>query len=210
MRNSRTKISVAVAALFMAPAFVQAAENTLSEVVVQGAGEPKLMSANNDTSPTPRSSVSRAGLDLLGGVGQTSLYAPLNLMPSITVETPDPYGLNPTRNINVRGKGDFHLTKNVEGLPLTGIVGGTDLFDLENVAALDVYRGGVAASQALGISNATGAVDQRLLAPQANFGVIAKQSIGSYDFRRTFVRLDSGNMNEGKTRMFVSAPRRRV
>jgi len=199
----RTLMSAAVAALFAAaPAF--AADPTLQEVVVSGdSGEPRVMVS--DPQPTPRSSVTRSGLDLLGGPGQTSQYAPLNLMPSVVVESPDPYGLSPTRNINVRGKGDFHFARNVEGLPLTGIVGGTDLFDLENVAQVDLYRGGLQAGQGLAISNASGAVDQRLLGPGDRFGLLGKQAFGSFDFRRTFMRLDSGALGESGTRFFVSA-----
>lgn len=198
----RTPIAAAIAALFAAsPAF--SADTTLPEVVVSGvSAEPKLLVS--EPQPTPKSSVTKAGLDLLGGPAQTSIYAPLSLMPSVVVESPDPYGLSPTRNINIRGKSDFHVTRNVEGLPLAGIVGGTDLFDLENVGQIDIYRGGLAANQGLGISNASGAVDQRLLAPQAGFGVLGKQAFGSFDFHRTFVRLDSGSLNESGTKFFIS------
>ncbi len=199
----RTPIATAIAALFAAvPVF--AADAILPEVVVSGvSGNATPMVS--DPQPTPKSSVTRAGLDLLGGPGQTSIYAPLNLMPSVVVESPDPYGLSPTRNINIRGKSDFHVTRNVEGLPLAGIVGGTDLFDLENVEQIDIYRGGLAANQGFGISNASGAVDQRLLAPQEKFGVLGKQAFGSFDFRRTFARLDTGTLNESGTRVFISA-----
>lgn len=198
----RTPIAAAIAALFAAaPAF--AADTTLPEVIVSSIGDSKPMIS--EAQPTPKSSVTKAGLDLLGGPAQTSIYTPLNLMPSLNVESPDPYGLNPTRNINIRGKSDFHTTRNVEGLPLAGIVGGTDLFDLENVEQIDVYRGSVAANQGLGISNASGTIDQHLLAPQSTSGVLGKQAFGSFDFRRTFVRLDSGTLNDSGTKAFVSA-----
>lgn len=154
--------------------------------------------------PTPKNSVTKAGIDLLGGPAQTSLYQPLDLLPSIIVESPDPYGLSPTRNINIRGKSDFHLTRNVEGLPLSGIVGGADLFDLENVQQVDVYRGGVPANQGFGISNATGTIDQRLLGPQDQFGAFGRQAFGSFDFRKTFARIDTGALPNAGTKAFIS------
>lgn len=204
----RTPIAAAVAALFspalLVAAPVFAADATLPEVVVSGTlSAPKLMMS--DPQPTPKSSTTKAGIELLGGPAQGSIYAPLDLMPSVIVESPDPYGLSPTRNINIRGKGDFHITRSVEGLPLTGIVGGTDMFDLENVEQTDLYRGGLAANQGLGISNASGAVDQRLLGPQEKFSAIGKQAFGSFDFRRTFARIDSGALAASGTRLFVSA-----
>lgn len=204
MRNSRKPLIAAIAAIFAVVPKIGVADDTaLPEVVVSGvSSEPKFMVS--EPQPTPQSSVTKAGLDLLGGPAQTSIYAPLGLMPSVIVESPDPYGLSLTRNINIRGKGDFHVTRNVEGLPLSGIVGGADLFDLENVGQIDVYRGGLAANQGLGISNVTGAVDQRLLAPQDKFGIVGKQAFGSFDFRRTFARLDSGALSESGAKVFLS------
>ncbi len=158
----------------------------------------------SDPQPTPKSTITKAGIDLLGGPAQVSSYKPFDLMPSVMTESPDPFGLSPTRNMNVRGKGNFHLSTNVDGLPLAGIVGGADLFDLENVEQMDIYRGGMPAGQGLGISNASGSIDQRLLRAQDKFGVQAKQAYGSYDFRKSFARLDTGALPETGTRTFVS------
>lgn len=203
--HKRQAIFSAISVIFtIVPNIGVAADTSLLEVVVSGASvSPELIVS--DPQPTPRSSVTKAGIDLLGGPAHTSIYAPLDLMPSVIVESPDPYALSPTRNINIRGKDDFHIARDVEGLPIYGIVGGTDLFDLENVAREDVYRGGLAANQGLGVSNATGAVDQLLLGPQAKFGVFAEQAFGSFDFRRTFVRVDTGALPQGGTSAFISA-----
>lgn len=197
-----TPLAAAIAALLIsAPAL--AAETALPEVVVTG-DKPESGPLVVDPQPAPRTSVNRQGMDLFGGPAQTSLYAPLDAVPSVNVQSPDPYGLSTTRNLNIRGKSDFHTTRNVEGLPLTGIVGGADLFDLENVGRIDVYRGSLQANQGLGISNAAGVVDQRLLAPRERFAAFGKQALGSYDFRKTFVRLDSGNLAGSGTRVFIS------
>lgn len=150
------------------------------------------------------SSVSPQGIAILGGPAQTSFYQALTMVPSVTYGSPDPYGLSPTRNINIRGKGDFHLSRNIEGVPLMGIVGGTDLFDLENIRRIDIYRGAVPSDQGLGISNATGVINQLILGPQDKAGITGRQAFGSYDFYKTFVRIDTGLLNDAGTQAFIS------
>ncbi|HXP98243.1 MAG TPA: TonB-dependent receptor, partial [Telmatospirillum sp.] len=142
-------------------------------------------------------------LTLLGGPSQSSPLMPLDLMPSVVEAGSDPFGIQ-GRNINIRGKSNFHLSSTVEGLPIAAIVGGADLFDLEDVGQEDLYRGGLQAGQGLGISNATGAIDQRLLAPQDKLGVFGDQSFGSFNFRKTFGRVDSGALPASGTRAFLS------
>jgi iron complex outermembrane receptor protein len=149
------------------------------------------------------SSVSREGMNILGGPAQTSFYQAADIIPSVNVETPDPFGLSATRNINIMGKGDFHLSRTINGLPIMGIVGGNDLFDLENVSRLDVYRGPIPANRSLGISNASGVVDQILLGPQSTPSVFAEQSFGSWNFNKTFARIDTGMLSTG-TALYIS------
>jgi iron complex outermembrane receptor protein len=158
------------------------------------------------TAPRPAgaSSVTQNGIAILGGPAQTSFYQALTMVPSVLVESPDPYGLSPTRNISIRGKGDFHLSKNIEGLPLAGIVGGTDLYDLENIRRIDVYRGAVPSDQGLGLSNASGVINQFILGPQDKAGVTGRQAFGSDNFYKTFLRVDTGLLKDTGTRAFIS------
>ncbi|HEX2841352.1 TonB-dependent receptor [Hyphomicrobium sp.] len=149
------------------------------------------------------SSVTHEGLTLLGGGAQTSFYQAANILPSVNVESPDPYGLSATRNINIAGKSDFHLSRNINGLPVAGIVGGADLYDLENIYRLDVYRGPIPADKSLGMSNASGVIDQIILGPQDKPSNFIEQSFGSWDFSKTFARFDSGLLSTG-TKFFVS------
>lgn len=149
------------------------------------------------------SSVSREGLNILGGGAQTSFYQAADILPSVVVESPDPFGLSNTRNINIGGKGDFHLSRNINGLPILGIVGGNDLYDLENISRLDVYRGSIPADKSLGVSNASGVIDQIILGPQNTPSVFAEQSFGSWNFNKTFARVDTGLLSTGM-QLFIS------
>jgi iron complex outermembrane receptor protein len=167
-----------------------------------------LASQNQILSTRPQlagaSSVTQQGIAILGGPAQTSFYQPLALIPSVLVQTPDPYGLNTTRNINIRGKGDFHLSRTIDGLPLMGIVGGSDLLDLENIGRIDVYRGAVPSDKGLGLSNVTGVINQLTLGPQDRAGVTARQAFGTDSFYKTFVRIDTGLNPETATKAYLS------
>lgn len=200
----RTPIAAAVAALFVSvPVFADDA--TLSEVVVAGGGEAPL--TQPDPQPWARSQVSREGIAVLGGPAQTNPYRLVDLMPSVNAESADTYGMSVRggRNLSLRGKGDFHLTRNIEGVPLYGLVGNNDLFDLENVASFDLYRGALPANAGLGVSNTTGAMNLGLRRPEEKLGVDVQQSFGSDNFRRTFARVDSGRFGPGNTSFFVSS-----
>ena len=157
-----------------------------------------------DPQPAPVTSITPEGLSLMGGPAQTSSYQAADAVPSVLVESPDPYGLSPTRNISIRGKSDFHLSKNIEGLPIYGIVGGADLIDLENVQRLDVYRSSIPADKSLSISHATGLIDQRILGPQDKAGVFGRQAFGSDSFYKTFLRVDTGLNKDTGTKAFFS------
>ena len=149
------------------------------------------------------SSVTHQGLTLLGGGAQTNFYQAADIVPSVNYESPDPYGLSATRNINIAGKSDFHLSRNINGLPITGIVGGADLYDLENIYRLDIYRGPIPADKSLGISNASGVINQQILGPQDKPSTFFEQSFGSWDFNKTFARIDTGLLSTG-TQLFFS------
>jgi iron complex outermembrane receptor protein len=162
-----------------------------------------LSDAATDNAPNPKSSVTRQGIQILGGPAQASSYKPLDLMPSVIEDSGDPYGLSFNRSITVRGVTDFFLSKTINGLPIQGIVGGADLFDLNDIGRIDLYRGSLQANQGLGFSSAAGALDLRMLPPSEKMGGTITQGVGSDGFYRTFARIDSGLLPSG-TSFFVS------
>ncbi|KZC15591.1 hypothetical protein RHOFW510R12_00180 [Rhodanobacter sp. FW510-R12] len=125
------------------------------------------------------------------------------MMPSVDTESSDGYGFG-NRSINLRGKGSFHLTSNVEGIPIAGIVGGSDLVDLENVASYELYRSAMPANVGFGVSNTTGALNMNLRRPEQAPSLELSQGFGTNAFSRTFIRADSGVLVATGTSMFVS------
>ncbi|KAF2989072.1 TonB-dependent receptor (plasmid) [Methylocystis sp. MJC1] len=165
-------------------------------------GDP-LFTAVRSRAPNPMSSVGREGIRLLGGPAQASSYKPLDLLPSVIEDSGDPFGLSFNRSITVRGVSDFFLSRNINGLPIAGIVGGADLVDLNNVAEINLYRGSLQANQGLGFSSAAGSLDLRVLAPQEKSGGTLTQAAGSNGFWRTYGRIDTGRLASGGA-IFVS------
>lgn len=199
----RTPLAAAIAALFAAgPAF--AADTTLPDVVVPGVQEPPL--TQPDPQPWAHSQVSREGIVVLGGPAQTNPYRLMDLMPSVNAESADGYGLSAKRNLNLRGKSDFHVSRNIENIPLTGTNHGAgDLLDLENVGEFELYRGAIPAYSSFGVSHTTGVMNMNLRRPDERSRADLRQGFGSDNFRRTFVRLDSGRFGPSDTAFFLSA-----
>ncbi len=141
-------------------------------------------------------------LDLLGGPAQTNYLKAIDLMPSVNTQTADAVGISSGQNIKIRGKGSFHIGKTIEDLPITGIVGangigGGELFDMENIKELKLYKGAIPSDKGFTLSTSTGVVNANLLPPAKEFGAHIKQTIGTEDFMRTFIRADSGKLSSG-------------
>lgn len=178
-----------------------AADSSTESVIISGTRATDLQVQS--AAPNPVESVTSSGLTVLGGPGQSNSFLPLSQLPSVEADSADPYGLSFNRALNVRGKSDFFLLRSIEGMQVPGIVGGADLFDLENVQRQDLYPGALQANQGLGVSNASGVVDQILRGPASQFGIAADGTAGSDDFHRAFARIDTGTF-AGNASAFVS------
>jgi iron complex outermembrane receptor protein len=94
----------------------------------------------------------------------------------------------------------------VEGLPLSGINPGpgvTWLIDNENLSKIVLHQGPMP-SDVNSYFTLGGNFDSRLRWPEKKFGGEISQSVGSFSFLRTFARIDSGEILNGTTRVFVS------
>lgn len=160
-----------------------------------------------DREPNTERTVSSEGIRLLATPGQTNPFLAIQMLPSVNTQTTDPYGLGSQFSVNIRGKTAFHLGRTVEDLPINGISGGIqggfDLFDLENIDRTTLYSGAVPTDHSFAPSNSTGNLNLSILRPHDRFGVTYRQSNGSFQFNRSFARLDTGLLPT-KTKVFVS------
>lgn len=211
---TRTPPAAAIAAALCAVSLLADAAETrttdtvLDEVTVRDTAPPRLVEPPEDR-PNTETHVGREGIRIFGGAAQANPWKALQTAPSVNMQSADPYGLGNRLSFRVRGKSGTHVGRTVNGLPIAGEPGfangkgGGDLFDLENMSEITLMRGSVPAGSGLGFSNSS-VVDMTLRGPEKAFGISASQGFGSYDFRRTFVRVDSGELSAAPVRFFVS------
>jgi iron complex outermembrane recepter protein len=129
--------------------------------------------------------------------------------PSVNFQSADAQGLTEVgfhETLKIRGVGQTGpaSSRNIDDLPLTINPGGSKgILDLENVSEISVYRGAAPVGQALGFSNLPGKLNLTTRAPQATAATQIKTEIGSDDFKRLFLRQDTGQ--HGIFSGFVSA-----
>lgn len=149
--------------------------------------------------------ITREGIEMQGGRAETSVYNNLNILSGVSVESPDPYGLSPEQNnIRTRGVRGYLGAMSVEGVPNWGgnPIGPREyLYDTENFQSIAVYKGVVPADIGTGVGARGGAIELRPLWPKEEAGATLSQGLGLNEFSRTFVRLDSGSLGPGGTRM---------
>lgn len=109
---------------FLLPLFeVVAEENApqdLGEIVVTGE---KLLTPTKQTNETvyTGTEITRKGIETQGGDASTSVYEAITILPGITVESSDPYGLAAEqRFIRTRGVRGYLGSITVEGVPNWG------------------------------------------------------------------------------------------
>ncbi|MEA3359030.1 MAG: TonB-dependent receptor [Thermodesulfobacteriota bacterium] len=150
-------------------------------------------------------SVTKKGIELLGMPAKTSVYNALDILPGLNVESKDPYGLS-GKDIRIRGAKGYYNGMTVEGIPNYGIMpigAREDIYDMENMESVSLYKGASPADLGTGSGNRGGSIELQLRRPEDKAGVELSQSFGSKDFTRTFLRIDSGELPT-KTKLFGS------
>jgi iron complex outermembrane receptor protein len=78
-----------------------------------------------------------------------------------------------------------------------------NIYDMENFESISIYKGGVQADHAFGLTNIGGKIDMDIKNPKEAFGINLKQTLGSDSFTRSFFRVDTGLTSTG-TGGFIS------
>jgi iron complex outermembrane receptor protein len=169
----------------------------LDEIVVTGE---KLVTPTKQTNETvyTGSEITRKGLEAQGTKANVSIYEAINILPGISVESIDPYGLAAEqKNIRVRGVRGFLGAMTVAGVPNYGgnPMGPREyIYDTENLESIAVYKGAVPADLGTGVGARGGAIELRPRWPEEEFGMDLSQGIGKDNYSRTFLRIDSGDL----------------
>ncbi len=199
----------AVLALIIGCRQVQAAETILlGDIIVT---ETKLITPTKQTNETvyTGSEITKEGIEALGAKAAVSVYEAINILPGVSVEGVDPYGLAAEQNnIRIRGVRGFLGALSVAGIPNYGgnPMGPREyLYDMENMESIAVYKGAVPADLGTGVGSRGGAIELRPLWPKEDLGLTFSQSFGADSYLRSFLRLDSGSLPNINTRLSASA-----
>ncbi|MBU0632205.1 TonB-dependent receptor [bacterium] len=129
-------------------------------------------------------------------------YTVIQFSPSVNFTPVDETGSNePSYHdpIRIRGKsqsgpGGVYM---IEGIPLSSNPGGgKEMIDMENVSSIDLYKGYLSVDKNLGFSSLIGKIDMNIMAPSKKAGATVSQSFGSNNFKRTFLRTDTGKIGD--------------
>ncbi|WP_395666177.1 TonB-dependent receptor [Methylocella sp.] len=151
-------------------------------------------------------------IDLTNPGGTANPYRAVSILPSVDAPAIDAFGLanipGSGKGFRVRGETPQHGANNltIEGLPIAGVNPGPGLLSLlsnENVSSIRLYQGPVPSDVSSFTTNA-GVLDMRLRWPEKKAGAEFSQSFGSSYFLRSFGRVDSGDLFNGTTNVFVS------
>lgn len=151
-----------------------------------------------------KSVVGAKEIEIISSAELLNPYKAISLEAGVDIRTNDPFGMDISHKI--RGKSDRNIGETLEGLPLKGIGPGGGLatmIDIENVSSVSVEKGAIKADSGFGYGSDNGMVDMKMQKPLKEFSSEIKQALGSYDFTKTYLRVDSGEIGD-VAKFFVS------
>ncbi|MGD9160180.1 MAG: TonB-dependent receptor [Desulfobacteraceae bacterium] len=195
------------------PAFSEEIKINLPETEIESTFEEQDFVGPLFTETNTSIKVTEKGITAQGPSATMSPHKAISLMPSVNQQSIDPSGLADISNyhesfrfrgVEPTGGGNPGTPVNVENVPVSGRPGGgVTIYDMENFKSVSIYKGGVPADQAFGLTNIGGKIDMEIKDPKDVFGVDLKQDFGSDSYSRTFLRLDTGLLGSG-TGVFLS------
>ena len=211
LRFHKSSLSLAILlALGIAPgAFAQstgteAIEESMDEVVVSASRVREVGMVSVQTAPKSRISVSSEYLDRQ--VAGQSLFQGLNQIPGVNFTNNDPYGTS-GGNLRIRGFDGSRVSVTFDGVPLNDS-GNYALFtnqmlDSELVDRVDVNLGTTDVDSPTA-SATGGTVAYRTKRPTDEMGGEAVLSYGEDDYKRGYLRFDTGQWGDLGTKAFVA------
>ncbi len=180
---------------------------TMDSMIVEGQRIVTPTRQTNDTVFTG-TEITRKGMEIQGGKTAASVYESMNVLPGVNVESVDPFGLSTEqKTIRVRGVRGYLGSMTVEGVPNYGgnPMGPRDyIYDTENFQGIAVYKGAVPADLGTSVGSRAGAIELKPHWPEEKPSASLTQGVGSNDYHRTFVRIDSGEVPGLTTKISLS------
>jgi iron complex outermembrane receptor protein len=162
------------------------------EVTGQSLGSGQMV---QEEAPKARSTVTKEALEKMAPTGNA--IDKLKYTPGINVSSDDSSGLSGF-NFTMRGMSSDQVGVSLDGIPVNDS-GNYNLYpnllgDPENLGEVFATQGS-SEIDAPHIGSSGGNIGLVTLRPEKDFGVFAKQTVGSNSLRKTFVRLNTGEFN---------------
>lgn len=151
------------------------------------------------------SALTENGLKLMGASAVNSVYNAIDLMPGVSVESHDAYGLS-DKSVRIRCVKDNFSGMTMEGFPNYGIMpigARDDIYDMENIRQIALFKGATPSDLGTATGSKAGAIELQFKRPSEEFSAQINQSIGMNNYMRSFARIDFGNLPTG-TGAFLS------
>jgi iron complex outermembrane receptor protein len=182
-----------------------AIEENMDEVVVSATRARTIGIVNPQTAAKSRVSLSGDYLDLQPA-GQ-SVFQSINLIPGVNFTNNDPYGTS-GGNLRIRGFDGSRVSVTFDGIPLNDsgnyALYTNQMLDSELIERVDVNLGTTDVDSPTA-SATGGTVAYKTRRPLSEFGGQAVVSAGDDNYRRAFLRVDSGELGPWGTKAFVAA-----
>ncbi len=131
----------------------------------------------------------------------------VGLLPGANVSSSDPYGLSTSSSLTLRGLGQDEIGVLLEGAPQNDIgyyyAYPSQFADAENLRQITLAQGSVDIDSPI-VGGAGGLLSLTLDDPKTKRGALIDLSLGSYNERRVFARIDSGTIGTTGLKAFLS------
>ncbi|WP_267393525.1 MULTISPECIES: TonB-dependent receptor [unclassified Sphingomonas] len=191
-------------ALLACPAAAQTTAADPADIRVIGHPDPEGLLPDQ----TDAKAVSAISADFITKQAPTlNAFQLVNLLPGANVSSSDPYGLSTSSSLTLRGLGQDEIGVLMEGAPQNDIgyyyAYPAQFADAENVRQIALAQGAVDIDSPT-VGGAGGLLSLSLDDPKERPQALLDLSLGGYDMRRAFVRLDTGTLGATGLRAFVS------
>jgi iron complex outermembrane receptor protein len=152
--------------------------------------------------------LTKNGIELSGQKGKSNVYEAVSIIPGVMFEGTDPNNMATEQaNVRIRGVRGYLGAMTVNGIPNYGgnpMGPRAYIYDMENFDSVAVYKGAVPADLGVGVGNRGGALELRPLWAKEQFGITLSPTYGSYDYKKMYVRMDTGTLPLTKSRFSAS------
>ena len=152
--------------------------------------------------------VSAVGADYIAAQAPSEhAFQLVKLLPGANVATSDPFGVSNSYSLTLRGLGQDEIGVLLDGAPQNDIgyfyAYPSQFIDAENLRQVSLAQGAVDLDSPI-LNGVAGLLSVSSRDPDKTFGGLADLTYGSYNLKRSFVRLDSGQIPGTGLSAFIS------